>query len=62
MTGPGDAYRLKAAELLAKAEQNELLRKEFENLAKAFLRLAEQAERNAQVFEPEAQPTSKAKD
>ncbi len=46
---PGDNYRAKALELLAKAEiENDLtMRAEFENLAAAFLRLAEQAERNA---------------
>jgi hypothetical protein len=49
MAGPGDAYRLKAADMLAKAEEHELFRAEFENLAKAFLRLAEQADRNAQM-------------
>jgi len=47
MAGPGDAYRLKAADMLARAEQHELFRAEFENLAKAFLRLADQADRTA---------------
>ena len=59
MTGSGDGYRLRAADMLAKAEHNELLREDFENLAKAYLRLAEQADRNAQVslpFEPEDEP------
>jgi hypothetical protein len=52
MAGPADAYRLKAADMLAKAEQNDLLREEFENLAKSFLRLADQADRNAQLGFP----------
>ena len=52
MAGPGDAYRLKAADMLARAEQHELFRQEFENLAKAFLRLADQADRNSQLGLP----------
>jgi len=52
MAGPADAYRLKAADMLAKAEENELFREEFENLAKGFLRLADQADRNAQMALP----------
>lgn len=52
MVGPGDAYRLKAADMLAKAEEHELFRVEFESLAKAFLRLADQADRNAQMALP----------
>jgi hypothetical protein len=52
MAGPADVYRLKAADMLAKAEQHELFREEFENLAKAFLRLADQADRNAQFGWP----------
>ena len=45
----GDCYRAKALELLARAdgENDSQMRAEFENLAAAFLRLAEQAERNA---------------
>ena len=45
----GDNYRAKALELLARAEteNNPAIRAEFENLAAAYLRLAEQAERNA---------------
>jgi hypothetical protein len=62
MAGLGDSHRLKAAEMLAKAEQNELLRKEFEHLAWAFLRLAEQADRNAQVYEGHQQLKEKAND
>lgn len=47
---PGDGYRAKALELLARAdiESDTQLRAELENLAAAFLRLAEQAERNRQ--------------
>jgi hypothetical protein len=52
MAGPADEYRLKAADMLAKAEQNDLLREEFESLAKGFLRLADQADRNAQLGLP----------
>jgi len=45
----GDGYRVKALELLARAdsENDQTIKAEFENLAVAFLRLAEQAERNA---------------
>ena len=52
MARPADAYRLKAADMLARAEEHELFRKEFENLAKGFLRLADQADRNAQMALP----------
>jgi hypothetical protein len=52
MAGPADEYRLKAADMLAKAEEHELFRVEFEALAKAFLRLADQADRNAQMVLP----------
>jgi hypothetical protein len=46
---PGDAYRIKASELNAEArqEQNAGRRAELETLAMAYLRLANQAERNA---------------
>jgi hypothetical protein len=56
MMGPGDAYRLRAADMLAKAEQYGRHREYFENLAMAYLRLAEQADRNAklgQTLEPD---------
>ena len=45
----GDHYRAKALELLAHAEteRDSLARAELENLAAAYLRLAEQAERNS---------------
>ena len=52
MMGPGDAYRLRAADMLAKAEQNERYREDFEYLAMAYLRLAEQADRNAKLSQP----------
>jgi hypothetical protein len=52
MAGTADAYRLKAADMLAKAEEYDLFRQEFQNLAKAFLRLADQADRNAQLRLP----------
>ena len=44
----GERYRAKAAELLgrAEAESSPVFKAEFENLASAYLRLAEQAERN----------------
>jgi hypothetical protein len=53
----GDDYLFRAAELLAKAEceTDPEKRTEFENLAWAFLRLTEQARRNAQTdvtYEP----------
>jgi hypothetical protein len=46
-----DEYLLRAAELSAKAqvETDHADRVEFENLARAYLRLAEQAERNGQT-------------
>jgi hypothetical protein len=49
--GAGDAYRVKAAEISAKArgEANTPWRLELENLALSYLRLADQADRNAQV-------------
>jgi hypothetical protein len=45
----GDNYRAKTLELLARAEteNDSSMRAEFENLAAAYLRLAEQAERNS---------------
>jgi len=54
---PGDSYRAKTLELLARAEieSDPQMRAELENLAAAFLRLAEQAERNSQLdltYEP----------
>jgi hypothetical protein len=54
---PADQYRIRAAELQAKVrhERNPRLRRQWMNLALAYLRLAEQAERNSQtdiVYEP----------
>ena len=48
---PWVAYRIKAAELnaLAKNEHYAALKVQFESLARAYLRLAEQAERNNQL-------------
>ena len=54
---PGDNYRARALELMARAEteSDPEMRAELKNLAAAFLRLVEQAERNSQVdltYEP----------
>jgi hypothetical protein len=48
---PGIEYRIKAAELFALASQDHYraLRIQFEHLARAYLRLAEQADRNSQL-------------
>lgn len=48
---PQDQYRIKAAELAAKAKQqtSPALRSELDNLARGYLRLAEQAKRNSQI-------------
>ena len=47
----GDAYHLKAAQFLKKAQQetHQSLRAEFERLAASYTRLADQAERNAKT-------------
>jgi hypothetical protein len=60
----GDNYRAKALELLARAEiETDLtIRAEFENLAAAFLRLAEQAERNAAFIVEFELPTERDTD
>ena len=52
-----ELYLLRAAELSAKAQTESATadKSEFENLARAYLRLAEQALRNAQtdvIYEP----------
>jgi hypothetical protein len=54
-------YLLRAAELSAKAQaENDHARKvEFQNLARAFLRLAEQAERNSHADIVYATPPKK---
>ena len=46
-----DQYRMKAAELdaAARCETNARLRAEFEHLARAYRRLAEQAEQNGRT-------------
>ena len=46
---PGDEYRVRAASLRARAkrEAKPAVRAELEGLAQSYLRLAEQAERNA---------------
>jgi len=45
---PRDVYLMRAAELIAKVdgELDPALKAEFDNLARAYLRLAEQADRN----------------
>lgn len=53
----GDQYRLRAAEFHAEAlrQANPDLRRQFEDLSRAYLRLAEQADRNATmelIYEP----------
>ena len=57
--GTTDSYRIKAAEFYAQAQRatslSPHLRLQFENLAKTYLRLAEQADRNDWadiVYEP----------
>ena len=48
----GERYRAKAFELLDRAaiESSPVLKAEFENLAAAYLRLAEQVERNTALI------------
>ena len=48
----GDNYRAKALELLVRADtEGDLqMRAELENLAAAYLRLADQAERNSELY------------
>jgi hypothetical protein len=45
----GDQYRIMAAELQAKAanERNEMIAAEWNNLARAYLKLAEHADKNS---------------
>ena len=57
--GTADSYRIKAAKFYAQAQRatslSPHLRVQFETLAKTYLRLAEQADRNAAaeiVYEP----------
>jgi hypothetical protein len=54
---PRDIYLAKAADLFAKAEaeRDPALKTDFENIARAYLRLADQARRNDEtdiVYEP----------
>jgi len=51
--GSRDEYLLRAAELsaMAQIESDHGAKVEFENLARSFLRLAEQSERNDQAYE-----------
>ena len=64
--GSGDKYKYcaKALELLARAETESDLeqRAELENLAAAFLRLAEQADRNSQFDLTSELPSPKTDD
>ena len=58
----GDSYRVRAAELhvIADQEPNPVIKAELEALALAYLRLAGQADRNAQndiVYETPARPS-----
>ena len=48
---PSDTYRVRAADLKAQAakEPNEKLAAEYQNLARCYLRLAEQADNNSQA-------------
>ena len=53
----GDQYRIKAAEFHAESQRiaDRSLRRQFEDLSRAYLRLADQADRNASielVYEP----------
>jgi hypothetical protein len=60
----GDHYRNKAVEFRAKAQvESDLKRKaEFEDLARAYLRLADQAERNSHLDVAYETPTTKDDD
>ena len=48
---PGDQYRVKAAEMaaIARAEADPFQKAEYERLALSYVRLADQADRNAQT-------------
>jgi hypothetical protein len=61
---PRDQYLLRAAELsaMAQAETDHAGKVEFENLARAYLRLAEQAERNSQADTISETPLQKDRD
>lgn len=64
---PADAYRVKAGDMasLARAETDPFQKAEYEKLSLAYLRLAEQADRNSQndvVWDPQPmdRPTAQA--
>jgi hypothetical protein len=62
---PADAYRLKAGDLaaLARAEPDPFGKAEYQRLSQAYLRLAEQADRNSQtdvVYETPSQQQPQA--
>jgi hypothetical protein len=60
----GDNYRAKALELLVRADtEGDLqMRAELENLAAAYLRLADQAERNSELYLTYEPPPRKTDD
>ena len=60
----GDDYRTKAAELRARArrERDTNIRSDLDNLARAFVRLAEQADRNSQADISYETPAEKDED
>ena len=62
--GPRHAYLLRAAELsaMAQTEMDSTSKLEFESLARAYLRLAKQAERNSQTDIVYETPTEKKRD
>jgi hypothetical protein len=62
--GPRNKYLLTAAELSARAqiETNPADKLEFESLARAYLRLAKQAERNSQTDIVYETPPEKKRD
>jgi len=59
-----DEYRVKAAELVARAacETNPQIQAELDNLARSYLRLAMQAEQNSRIDLTYETPLSKDKD
>ena len=59
---PRHAYLLRAAELSAMAQTEMAKKLEFENLARAYLRLAKQAERNGQTDIVYETPPEKKRD
>ncbi|MFZ1951672.1 MAG: hypothetical protein WBX05_06930 [Pseudolabrys sp.] len=61
---PWDEYRVKAAELSARAacENDSALKAELENLARSYLRLALQAEQNSRLDQTYETPPPKKED